>query len=385
MEKLRLGLGLCALLAACELGQDPVYRAARDGDAAALARLLASGADPNRVVRITQSGHSGATFRLTPLAAAAMRGDVPMIEQLVAAGADPHWDDGSFTAFEWAVRFEHPDAARRLWELSDGTSFAARGHVHIPLALRMQDTATLAFVLDRLGAGSCRAAVALTPLARSGAARTEGEIGHVRSLLERGVRPTPEALQWAARQARPQMVGLLIDRAERDGWLLDCVAAVPEGHDPLAGALRASLLALEIDMVRLLLERGADPNTRLPSGVTPLMLLVQRVYLAEPYGRPPHADPPLPSPSPYHEKWFAPLLSLLLEHGADLALRDLEGRTAADHVQDDDHDRGIKRRLLRPAADPDATEAAGAPAAPPLPLPEPEQAAQVATQNVLPV
>jgi ankyrin repeat protein len=351
MRRPHPGFGLLALLTllgvANSCSRDPLFEAVGRSEAAEVGRLLRSGADPNRVVEITQSGHSGATFRLTPLAVAAQRGDVPMIERLVAAGADPHWDDGQFTAFEWAIRFGHPAAARRLWELSDGTTYATRGGVHIPLALRVGDTATLDFVLETLGPDSCEATASLIPLARSGAQRTEGELPHVRTLLESGVRPTPEALQWAAQQARSEMVRLFVDRAERDGWLRGCAGGTPEPFDPLAGALRASLLSLEIEMVALLLERGADPNARDASGATPAMVLARHVYLQEIYARPPYAESTLPSPSPYHERWFAPLLSLLLEHGADLSLRDHEGRSAADHVPADDHDQVVKRALLR--------------------------------------
>jgi ankyrin repeat protein len=278
---------------------------------------------------------------------AAQRGDLASIERLVAAGADPHWSDGQFTAFEWAVRFEHAEAARRLWELSDGMTYAARAGVHIPLALRMGDRATLDFVLDIIGADGCEAAAALEPLARSGAAGSEGDLHLVRALIERGVRPTPEALQQAAVQARPEMVRLLLDRGARDGWLVGCQGKVPEPFDPLAGALRASLLSLRIDMVALLLEHGADPDRRDASGATPAMLLARHVYLKETYARPPFADSSLASPSPYHDRWFAPLLRLLLEHGADLSLRDHAGRSAADYVPDDDHDRVLKRELLR--------------------------------------
>ena len=56
----------------------------------------------------------------------------------------------------------------------------------------------------------------------------------------------------------------------------------------------------------------------------------------------------MPSPSPYHEKWFVPLFELLRAHGAELSLRDAAGRTAADHVPTDDHDRALKRELLTP-------------------------------------
>lgn len=332
---------LGAAAAAC--GRPPLHGAVSRGDVAEVERLLAAGTDPNPAETYTQRGHSGASFRLTPLAIAAQRGDVAMIERLVGAGADPHWSDGSFTAFEWAIRFGHPGAARRLWELSDGATYAGRAAVHLPLTLRVGDDATLAFVLERVGAQSCEAAAALPPLARSGV----DELRHVRTLVERGVRPTPEAVQAAAQRGNVALVGLLIDTAERDGWLGGCFGALPARHDPLAGALRASLLGLQIEVVRHLLERGADPNVRDGSGTTPAMLLARHVYLKEVYARPPYADPPYASPSPYHERWFAPLLALLLEHGADLSLRDDAGRSAADFVPDDDHDRAYKRALLR--------------------------------------
>jgi ankyrin repeat protein len=357
MRRFRRALGLLVLLAlgtSASCSSDPVYDAVKRGDAAELDRLLVAGADPNRVTTFTQSGHSGATFQLTPLAIAAQRGDVATIERLVAAGADPTWDDGRFTAFEWAIRFEHPDAARRLWELSDGASYASRGAVHIPLALRMGDQATLDFVLEQVGVDGCDAASALMPLARRGSKGTEGDIRHVRALLDRGVHPTAEALHWAVREARPQMVDLLLDAGERRGWSTDCFVEFPD-FDPLGSSLRLAVVGLEIDMVRHLLERGADPDARDAKGATALMWLTREVYLKETYARPPYSEQVLASPSPYHEKWFVPLFDLLMAHGADPSLRDLEGRTAADYVPDDDHDRALKLALLRAAG--------GAPAA----------------------
>ena len=141
------------------------------------------------------------------------------------------------------------------------------------------------------------------------------------------------------------MLALLLDHGERDGWLLHC-AGGDTSLDPLAGAVRMSLGSLEIEMLALLLERGADPNERLPNGETPLMLLARQVYLKEIYGRPPYVPEVLGSPSPYYERWFAPMLALLLEHGADPSLRDHAGLRAADHVPSDDHDREFKRAAL---------------------------------------
>lgn len=335
-------LALTGLGGSC--ARDPVYEAVRSGDADAVERLLAAGADANTVVEVTQPGHSGATFRLTPLMVAAQHGDVAMIERLVAAGADPHWDDGSFTAFEWAIRAGNPEAARRLWELSDGVTYASRGGVHIPLAMRMGDDATFDFVLQTVGVDGCEAASALMPLARNGSRRSEGDIAHVRRLLDLGVHPTAEALHCSVHQARREMTTLLLDRGDEVGWLTDCFVRFPD-FDPLALSLRMSLTLLEIDMVKMLLERGADPNVRYASGRTPLMVLTREVHRR---GAPEAAGATRTAGPTYHDLWFRPLFDLLVAHGADLALRDDEGRTAADLVREDDPERDLKRALLTP-------------------------------------
>jgi ankyrin repeat protein len=340
---LAAGLGVAS---ACS--RDPLVAAALEGDRVRAERLLARGLDPNAVETLTQPGHSGASFRVTPLVAAAGRGDVALIELLVARGADPHWNDGNFTAFEWAIRFGHGGAARRLGALSDGETYAARAAASLPLALRVGDRETLAFILERVGAESCRAADALPPLARGGVP-SDAEL--VSALLDRGVRPTPEAAQAAAERERRDILERLLERAEARGWLAGCGGPAPgvqRAAGPLLrGALVASVLGLRLEMVRLLLERGADPNAPDAEGRTAVMLLAQHIYLQKVYAAPPYAEAPLPVPSEYHRLWFAPLFELLVGAGADLGLRDRAGRSVLDYLNPaDDHDYALKRRLL---------------------------------------
>ena len=69
--------------------QQLLYEAAIEGDAAAVARLLAAGADPNASVPGTQNETTGEPVQTTPLGQAAVRGRVEAVRLLDKAGADP--------------------------------------------------------------------------------------------------------------------------------------------------------------------------------------------------------------------------------------------------------------------------------------------------------
>ncbi|GAB4175588.1 MAG: hypothetical protein OHK0024_12560 [Thalassobaculales bacterium] len=74
-------------------GDTPLIDAAQRGDRAALARLLAEGADPG----------ASNDFGNTALMLAAARGDLEMVERLVAAGARPgQANKWGLTAQDWA-------------------------------------------------------------------------------------------------------------------------------------------------------------------------------------------------------------------------------------------------------------------------------------------
>jgi len=84
--------------------------------------------------------------------------------------------------------------------------------------------------------------------------------------------------------------------------------------------LHAAAAAKEIDIVRMLLDRGADPNARQQVGYTPLMECARG-------GR-------------------DDMVSLLLAHGADPTLRTDDGKSASDLARENGH-ATIAERLLR--------------------------------------
>ncbi len=133
-----------------------------------------------------------------------------------------------------------------------------------------------------------------------------GEVEAVRRLLARGVAPDAEnevqhtALMSAARNGQLDVVRLLLDRGA-NAWHRNA-----EGFTPLHCAVGAPPYDGEkqAKIVSLLLENGADPNSVCQSGGTPLM----------------------------NAAWFGCNTSIpvLLKAGADRSHRDNKGRTAED-------------------------------------------------------
>ena len=71
----------------------PLLKAAAEGDAAAVARMLAAGADPNALVAVRAA--SGEPLHNTALCAAATFGRLEVARLLLDAGADPSLADGA--------------------------------------------------------------------------------------------------------------------------------------------------------------------------------------------------------------------------------------------------------------------------------------------------
>jgi len=94
----------CILIAGCA---GSLYKAAGDGDVAAIKSLVASGTDIN--------AFDGVIFLYTPLMRAAMEGRRDAVTTLLELGADPlAEDEGGFTAAKLARKKGHEDIAKTL-------------------------------------------------------------------------------------------------------------------------------------------------------------------------------------------------------------------------------------------------------------------------------
>ena len=227
-----------------DYGVTPLSLACDNGAAAMVTLLLEAGADPE-VARTTGE---------TPLLTCARTGSVDAVRALLSHGADPNvaesWHDQ--TALMWAVGEGHTKVARVLVE--HGADVQARskgGFTALLIAARVDDRG-LADVLLNAGADVNDAAPdGTTPLV---VATVRGHAPLAIFLLERGADPnTVEAgfapLHWAAGSWDTLLTG---------GPLRIDTDRVDDEWRSLNGIRTGKL-----ELVRSLLEHGADPHARL--------------------------------------------------------------------------------------------------------------------------
>ena len=266
-------------------GSTPLLIAASNDDAAAVARLLKTGANPNVRNKLNT----------TPLLEAAFHWNTAIIKALLEAGADPDagGPDGE-TALMLVARGTNVAAAALL--LDKGADPKAKESQRQQTALMWaaaNNHGTMARLLIEHGAevDAKTATDLMTPLVsaepraqpRSPGGMTalmfaarEGCMECVQSLLAKGAAidlPDPEGvtpLLWAIWNTRFDVAKYLIEHGANvnrwDWWgrtplyLAVDYVTLPHGGRPDQPSLDATL---PIDVVRLLLDRGADPNPQL--------------------------------------------------------------------------------------------------------------------------
>jgi ankyrin repeat protein len=268
--------------------------------AAIVRSLLQHGADPNaRWCPFESRGGSDTSCRsdagMTPLATAAILDLADVTYLLLDAKADPRAAAFGATALEWA-------RSPAVFVMLQAAMFPDASS---------RNAATLAYLRERPDVASNTGPWDETPLTRAVAGRTGASVVPPEPPPRRGFDPSSRRSMAAERASL--ILDLGADPNERLTW---------DGGDwtPLAIAIHR----FDFGAVRTLLEHGAAPNARwcvtvdeaparrtravgctLASGMTPLM-----------------AASSLTHPQ---------LEALLIQHGADPALRDWQGRTAADY------------------------------------------------------
>ena len=301
----------------------PLHRAAHAGDLAAVERLLSSGADPDAVTRLgvtplalaAGGGRAavvgallaaGATARRasphgeTPLMAAARSGSVEGVELLLRHGADSEIDarEGwrGQTALMWAAAEGHATVVGAL--AAAGADVDARsdgGFTPLAFAVRGGHARAVAALLDA-GADIDRALPDGTGPLHLAVINAHYDVAL--QLLERGADATADApgwtplhqLVWTRRPNRHYnnpaafpmgtVTDLALARAlvahgadvdarqtaePRDGYrnMLDRRGATP---------FLLAAKAVDLEMMRLLLDLGADPQLATEVGTTPLLV-----------------------------------------------------------------------------------------------------------------
>jgi ankyrin repeat protein len=231
--------------------------------------LLAAGAKPDRVTR----------YKVAPLTLAAQNGNAALVERLLAAGVNPDTvsQEGQ-TALMTAARNGSVAAIRAL----------LRRGAKVDLAESVRGQTALMF------------------------AAGEGNTSAAELLLEAGA----ELKQRSAGGYTPLLFAVRNNRYETVKFLLAQGADVNDRIPDGTSALSMAILNADFDLAALLLESGADPNSPDPRG-HPLHVVV---WLHQP-GAPPdfamNGEDPQPVPRPRGKLSHLDMARLLLARGAD--------------------------------------------------------------------
>lgn len=284
----------------------PLLSACARGSADAVAALLAAGADPNLQ---SKNGESPLSAALLSARWSSDRSPEPraeperVVDLLLARGADPkRADDPRVSLLVRAAALATPSVLQKLLQLGlppdgparpvgDGRSRHEEGDDTPPLAaVRGEEGAEVTRILLDAGADTSKArgAAALLAAARAGNADV------VRLLLQHGVPPDAAVDRSSA-----------LGGAVGNGRVAASLALLEAGADPnTQDRYHGTPLhrATMLELVRLLVEHGANVGALDPDGAPPLFQAVAREDLE--------------------------VVQFLLDHGADPIARDAKGGSA---------------------------------------------------------
>jgi ankyrin repeat protein len=223
-----------------DLGATPLWLAATEGRAPMIDRLLRAGADPNAALRLGE----------TPVMTASRSGNVEAVKLLIARGADVNAKERSRgqTALMWAVAQGHPQVVRVLTE--NGADVSARSNVRpmlVSVGTRGLGTDAYTDLYEEPTGG-------FTPLLF---AARHNDVASATILLAAGAKVD---------EAAPTGATALVVATHSGQWAT-ATFLLEHGADPNAAgagytALHAAMLRSNVDFVKALLARGANPNAR---------------------------------------------------------------------------------------------------------------------------
>lgn len=292
----------------------PLWLAATNRSAAMTELLLAHGADASYAM----------THGETALMAAGRSGDAESIRRLIAAGADPNASERKHgeTALIWAAAENHPDAIRAL--AAGGANLDQQG---LPLELAPMDWVQIGMVSTILPVGGWSP---LMYAARENATEAALALAEVGANLDLRDVDGTTALGFAIINGHYDLAARLLETgadpnvADRTGMtaLYGAVDMVFFRSDIGRPALPDLSVLSARDIVSQALERGADPNAQLSSPI------IGRHHGFGDFALGEGATALMRAANGNDIE----LMRLLLESGADASLAMANGRTVIDLV-----------------------------------------------------